>query len=291
MDYSEKSRSCTPKGYSLSILSKRYLKKKFICTYCEHIMKNPYQASCGHRYCKSCIDYIMSTNLMCILCITRIHKAHTDFNVLMKLEKTPVKCPNCKRKCLYKDLDEHITSGCFNDSNVSYNSGTYSATHAACGSVAAIDDLQAQYEILNDKVAKLIETSYDGNFTWRITNISQDIYSHPFYTHHQGYKMCCKIYFNVTHVSVYFVIMKGDYDAILEWPFNKQVKIIWFDQNHSNHKVCNIKSSIRNEVFLKPVNEMNIGVGNSKFISFDELYNTKNGYIKDNVAFVKIIVN
>ena len=32
-----------------------------------------------------------------------------------------------------------------------------------------------------------------------------------------------------THLSVFMVLMKGEYDAILRWPFNKKVKFTLID--------------------------------------------------------------
>ena len=47
-----------------------------------------------------------------------------------------------------------------------------------------------------------------------------------------GYKMCARIYLNGdgmgkgTHVSLFFVIMRGQYDALLKWPFRQKVNYI-----------------------------------------------------------------
>ena len=72
------------------------------------------------------------------------------------------------------------------------------------------------------------------SFTWRIDGFSEvlrkaksgeepDIESSPFYR--SGYKFKIGIYPNGfdsgknTHLTVYLVIMKGEYDATLTWPF------------------------------------------------------------------------
>lgn len=50
-----------------------------------------------------------------------------------------------------------------------------------------------------------------------------------FYTSRYGYKMCLRIYLNGdgtgrgTHLSLFFVVMKGPNDALLRWPFNQKV--------------------------------------------------------------------
>lgn len=50
-----------------------------------------------------------------------------------------------------------------------------------------------------------------------------------FYTSKYGYKMCLRIYLNGdgtgrgTHLSLFFVVMKGPNDPLLRWPFNQKV--------------------------------------------------------------------
>ena len=50
-------------------------------------------------------------------------------------------------------------------------------------------------------------------------------YSPPFYTHHEGYKMCVRIYTNSyskrkgEYTSVCIHLMKGEFDDELKWPF------------------------------------------------------------------------
>lgn len=51
-----------------------------------------------------------------------------------------------------------------------------------------------------------------------------------FYTARYGFKVCMRLYLNGdgvgkgTHISLFFVIMKGEYDPILSWPFRHKVK-------------------------------------------------------------------
>ena len=84
------------------------------------------------------------------------------------------------------------------------------------------------------------ETSFNGTFVWKISDISRkrrdanngrvsSIDSSPFYTGQSGYKLCIRAYLNGdgtgenTHLSLFIVIMKGDYDPLLAWPFNHKV--------------------------------------------------------------------
>lgn len=53
-----------------------------------------------------------------------------------------------------------------------------------------------------------------------------------FYTSRYGYKMCLRVYLNGdgtgrgTHLSLFFVVMKGPHDALLRWPFNQKVRAL-----------------------------------------------------------------
>lgn len=79
-----------------------------------------------------------------------------------------------------------------------------------------------------------------GQFTWRIDNIKDKIslaqsgdhaasviYSPSFYSLEGGYKLSLCIYpagdNNQGYLSLYFVVMKGKFDEILPWPFQKRV--------------------------------------------------------------------
>ena len=51
-----------------------------------------------------------------------------------------------------------------------------------------------------------------------------------FYTSKYGYKMCLRIYLNGdgtgrgSHLSLFFVVMRGLSDALLNWPFNQKAR-------------------------------------------------------------------
>ena len=79
-----------------------------------------------------------------------------------------------------------------------------------------------------------------GQFTWRIGNIADRIksaqagdpansviYSPAFYSGEGGYKLCLCVYpagdHNHGFLSLYFVVMKGQFDEVLPWPFQRRV--------------------------------------------------------------------
>lgn len=66
---------------------------------------------------------------------------------------------------------------------------------------------------------------------WFSSWISWSLLS-AFYTSKYGYKMCLRIYLNGdgtgrgSHLSLFFVVMRGQSDALLKWPFNQKVNIL-----------------------------------------------------------------
>ena len=129
----------------------------------------------------------------------------------------------------------------------------------------------------------------------KVTEISSD----PIYTSPQGYKMKMEIYPNGngetkdSHLSVYMRVMKGEYDSILSWPFQKKITFTLIDQQQeeSNRKDW-IKSFTPDpsmmESFQRPVREVNAGRGFPRFVSLKVLQTRR--YVVDDTIFLKIEV-
>ena len=112
-----------------------------------------------------------------------------------------------------------------------------------------------------------------------------------------GYKMCARIYLNGdgmgkgTHVSLFFVVMRGNYDALLKWPFRQKVTLTFLDQNNREHVLDAFRPDPTSSSIKRPVTEMNIASGCPLLLPLTTLDNPAHGYIKDNTAFIKIIVS
>ena len=149
-------------------------------------------------------------------------------------------------------------------------------------------------------------TSTNGTFLWKIDNFTRKrqeavsgvqtaIYSPPFYTTQFGYKMCARIYMNGdgfgknTHISLFFVVMKGEYDALLPWPFQKKITMMLLDQNNGEHMVDAFRSDHESSSFQRPKNNMNVASGSPLFMPLNGLSNR--AYVKDDTMFIKIIVD
>ena len=147
-------------------------------------------------------------------------------------------------------------------------------------------------------------------FIWKIKDFSEalrqakseeetDFESEPFYTDRKesyGYKFKVSVEPNGTgsskntHLSVYIIIMKGEYDAILPWPFKKKVKFTLIDQQEDPAKRENVTMELipgnNPECFERPTEEENSGLGFPTFISHEQLHSRR--YIVDDTLFLQV---
>ena len=124
------------------------------------------------------------------------------------------------------------------------------------------------------------------------------IFSQPFYTSRCGYRLCARAYLNGdgsgkgTHLSLYFVVMRGEFDSLLQWPFRQRVTLMLLDQSgKKNHIMETFKADPNSSSFKRPDGEMNIASGCPRFVAHSTLENAKNTYIKDDTLFLKVAVD
>ncbi|CAF1071210.1 unnamed protein product [Didymodactylos carnosus] len=168
-----------------------------------------------------------------------------------------------------------------------------------------------QQQLLNvkQKVEEVDCSSYDGMLIWRITDISDrmadaqserqtSVYSPVFYSSPTGYKMRVCLYLHGngnargTHMSLSFVLMRGEYDSIVKWPFNHKVTFCVFDQSgQSQHAINSFHPDTISNSFQRPQSEMNIAFGISRFFPLSVIQQEDNSYVRDNTMFLKVIVD
>ena len=183
-----------------------------------------------------------------------------------------------------------------------------------------LSNLEKRYEDIERQVTRLkvhvsemelqlqasIASTYDGSFMWRIPDIMKhrreaingqvtSLYSPPFYTAKNGYKMCIRIYLNgdgmghKTHLSLFFILMKGEFDSLLKWPFDNKVSLILVDQKQRKHIVQTFKPTPESSSFQRPVSDMNVASGCPRFCKLS--YLDDESYTKDGALFIKCIVD
>ena len=187
-----------------------------------------------------------------------------------------------------------------------------------------LETLQDGMRVLNEQVLKmetlfscnfqfqnnyflqtLQATSYNGQFVWKIPEVARrkdeaisgktiSLYSAPFYTSRFGYKLCLRLYMNGdgsgkgTHLSFFLTIMKGEYDALLQWPFNQMVTLMLLDQSsRKKHIVQCFKPEPTSSSFWRPQSDMNVASGCPKFASLSVLLDSD--FVKDDTIFCNVI--
>lgn len=157
------------------------------------------------------------------------------------------------------------------------------------------------------KLQILETTSYDGTFLWKIDDFQRrfresvdgktiSIYSPPFYTARYGYKLCARAYLNGDgpmakgkYISLFIVLMRGEYDGLLSWPFQQKITMKLLDQERISHVTETFRPDPNSSSFQRPRSEMNIASGCPMFCSHSQL--RSRGYVRDDTMFIKIIVD
>ena len=153
----------------------------------------------------------------------------------------------------------------------------------------------------------LIENSnHDGSMIWKIPQFNQrmndaqsgkciSIFSLPFYTGRYGYKMCLRLYIlgdgigKNSHMSLFFVIMRGEFDNILQWPFTHKVTFKLVNQTGARDVIDTFQPDPMSSSFRKPKSDMNVAIGCPCFVAHRELKN--GGFIVDDTIFIKCIID
>jgi len=109
--------------------------------------------------------------------------------------------------------------------------------------------------------------------------------------------MCLRMYLNGdgmgkgSHLSIFFVVMRGMFDALLRWPFRQKVTLMLLSQHQREHVVDAFRPDPTSSSFKRPTTEMNIASGCPLFASLDVLDSPSNGYVKDDHLFLKAVVD
>ena len=237
-------------------------------TYCLHILQKDYIYSQVQRVQ---VDSHLQSAL----------RHHLDL-ACVKLTNTEAKLNNTEAK-----LD--ITSAKLNDAHIKLNETE--------------EKLEA-----TQKVVEKLETR---KFVWKISNFSvalreakinreTPIDSIPFYadrTESFGCKLKVRIYPNFqgsvcSKLLVIIVIMKGEYDAILPWPFKMKVTCTLIDQQKDPVKRKNVTRLLdldkNPEAFARPVKEENNGC---LILYLDHKTLHSRRYLADDTLFIQVEVS
>ena len=168
-------------------------------------------------------------------------------------------------------------------------------------------DLSKSVADMDLKIQLQENKTLNGELIWKIDKVDfrmaqarsgkvVALHSAPCYTKQYEYKYCTRLYLQgdgmgrSTHVSLFFVVMKSEYDQLLNWPMLKRVTLELI--NHVNEAESVIESFVsnpRSSSFQRPTNNMNVASGCPMFISIERFLT--GGFVVDNCAYIKTTVH
>ena len=163
----------------------------------------------------------------------------------------------------------------------------------------SVTDMDLKIQLVENK-------TMNGELIWKIDKLDfrmaqaklgkvSALHSAPCYTKQYEYKYCIRLYLHgdgmgrATHISIFFVVMKSEYDELLTWPMKKRVTFELINLgNEANSVIETFVSNPKSSSFQRPTKNMNVATGCPTFISIDQFLN--GGFIKDNCAFIRATV-
>ena len=171
----------------------------------------------------------------------------------------------------------------------------------------SVKELQDYYSDLALSVQTLQATSYSGVYIWKVPELTRrrrdavlgktiSLYSAPFFTSRHGYKLCLRVYLNGdgsgrgTHISFFTTLMKGEFDALLPWPFKQTVSLSLLAQDGVSRDITqSFKPDEDSSSFQMPKSEMNVASGCPQFCSLAVLENPS--YARTDTIYLKGAIN
>ena len=182
-----------------------------------------------------------------------------------------------------------------------------SSQHSVANMTIPVAEMRPLQEGFDSELVDVTNTTgYNGTFIWKIPEVRKrrgearsgrtiSLYSAPFYTSRHGYKMCLRLYMDGdgsgkgTHFSFFLTLMRGEYDALLPWPFRQTVTLMLLDQDKQKDIFQSFRPDPSSSSFQRPIHEMNVASGCPKFAPLSILDNPS--YVKDDTMFMKCRVD
>lgn len=285
-------------------------KRPVDCEYCKSSF--PYSDLQSHH--TTCEQFPISCPNKCsaeILVRSTVNE-HLQNRCPLKLLSCPLEPFGCKEKIRRCDKEVHLEKCA-----VRHISTLASTVLKQKQAIKQLEDSFKQCQITLTEMSSTCYPSH-GQFTWKVTDIrakilsavqnisnsatavasssAQDsfLYSPPFFTGEGGYKLCLCIHpagdNNQGCLSLYFVIMKGPYDEILQWPFQKHVRLILINCRGGQSIIKEINPDPRLHYFRRPKEEKNVGYGYPRFIPLEKIVAQESEFVATNSIFVRVNV-
>lgn len=126
------------------------------------------------------------------------------------------------------------------------------------------------------------------------TGNQQTIDSPVFYTSVSGYSLRLRLsrHEDASAKSAYFslsvILLQGEYDAILKFPFEFPVMYCLYDQVERKNHIIGV---VRSKSAERPTANTNILCGTSRLVHLPTLQQQNSPYVCDNTMFIKAMVD
>ena len=178
-----------------------------------------------------------------------------------------------------------------------------------------VQQLESSHEANKKKVEQFAiktmlfqSTTYNGSYLWKLDNFrarlmdaldtkrntskSLELFTPPLYTKRFGYKFCAKMILNGgathEHISFYIIVMKGDYDEALQWPFPYVINATLINLDSKKNIKHTLVPDRDMPNFRKPTKELNPAIGFARFCSHDSLH--IDNFVISDAIFIQIEV-
>lgn len=284
------------------------------CQFCQ----KKYPKAEEHIHCETCHMFPLNCSNGCEQVVPREQMSkHLETDCPHTLVSCPYHDLGCNVKVERRNLETHI------------HEDTTSHLGFACKKLALLqqefnkenktlkkqlDDVKKENENLLLKVSaqeKEMQKSKmeTPTFVWKVTGFddilrqakhgrNNKMDSDPFYTGKYGYKLKLSVNPNGdgsgrnTHLSAFVIVMRGEHDGILPWPFNQKVTFTLVDQQESlderENVVMHFRANTKLENFARPTAEENPGRGYARFVSHEKLRTRR--YLVDDTLFIQVDV-
>ncbi|XP_040265901.1 TNF receptor-associated factor 6 [Bufo bufo] len=175
---------------------------------------------------------------------------------------------------------------------------------------SVVTELKNTIRSLEDKLMEVEAQQYNGVFIWKINHFSAHlrnqeeerpvvIHSPGFYTGKPGYKLCLRMHLQLpsaprcaNYISLFVHTMQGEYDHLLQWPFQGTIRLSILDQSEGSgiqdqEEVMDTKPDLL--AFQRPTMARNPkGFGYVTFMPIQTL--KQRMFIKNDTLLVRCIV-
>lgn len=205
----------------------------------------------------------------------------------------------------YSQLNDIVTQLV---SDVEQHKGTLTQMSSSVDHLAeVIPRYESILEELNLKIEILEVKSTTGIYIWKVNELTRryreartgktvSLYSPPFYTSNHGYRLCLRCYLfgdgsgKGSHISLFVVLMKSEYDDLLSWPFKHRVALSLINlENPLNPEAAITHKFVPNpdsSSFHQPKDTFNVASGFPEFAPLRVLNESK--YVKNDTIYFRV---